>query len=47
MRDIEVIDCQIASSHLESLGAREVARSEFAALLRRYARREPRSVWTG
>jgi leucyl/phenylalanyl-tRNA---protein transferase len=47
VRNIEVIDCQIASSHLASLGAREVTRGEFAALLRRYARREPRGVWAG
>jgi leucyl/phenylalanyl-tRNA--protein transferase len=47
LRDIEVIDCQIASSHLASLGAREVTRGEFAALLRRYARREPHVRWTG
>jgi leucyl/phenylalanyl-tRNA---protein transferase len=46
-RDIELIDCQIASSHLASLGAREVARAEFAALLRRYARREPHGGWVG
>jgi leucyl/phenylalanyl-tRNA---protein transferase len=47
VRDIELIDCQISSSHLESLGARDVTRSEFAALLRRYARREPRGGWVG
>jgi leucyl/phenylalanyl-tRNA---protein transferase len=45
LRGIEVIDCQIASSHLASLGAREVTRNEFVALLRRYARREPRGSW--
>ena len=44
-RDIRVIDCQVASAHLATLGAREIARSEFAALLRRYARRAPRGSW--
>jgi leucyl/phenylalanyl-tRNA--protein transferase len=44
-RDIRVIDCQVASGHLASLGAREVSRSEFAALLRRYARRSPSARW--
>ena len=44
-RAIRLIDCQIASAHMASLGAREVARAEFAALLRRYARREPHASW--
>jgi len=44
-RDIQLIDCQVASAHLASLGAREIARSEFVALLRRYARRLPRGHW--
>jgi leucyl/phenylalanyl-tRNA--protein transferase len=44
-RDIRLIDCQVASSHLASLGAREVSRSHFAALLRRYARRTPSGSW--
>ncbi|MGO9424890.1 MAG: leucyl/phenylalanyl-tRNA--protein transferase [Steroidobacteraceae bacterium] len=44
-RDIHLIDCQIASPHLASLGAREVSRSEFAALLRRFARRGAISSW--
>jgi leucyl/phenylalanyl-tRNA--protein transferase len=44
-RDIQVIDCQVASEHLASLGAREVSRSEFVALLRRYARRSPSGSW--
>jgi leucyl/phenylalanyl-tRNA--protein transferase len=44
-RDIELIDCQVASGHLASLGAREVSRSEFVALLRRYARRSPSGSW--
>ena len=44
-RDIQLIDCQVASSHLASLGAREVSRGQFAALLRRYARRSPIGSW--
>jgi leucyl/phenylalanyl-tRNA--protein transferase len=44
-RDIRLIDCQVASEHLASLGAREIARSEFAAMLRRFARRTPRGSW--
>jgi len=44
-RDIHLIDCQIASAHLTSLGAREVSRSEFAVLLRRFARRGPNGSW--
>jgi leucyl/phenylalanyl-tRNA---protein transferase len=44
-RDIQLIDCQVASSHLASLGAREVLRSHFADLLRRFARRGPSGSW--
>jgi len=44
-RDIRLIDCQVASAHLASLGARELPRSGFVALLRRYARRAPRGSW--
>jgi leucyl/phenylalanyl-tRNA--protein transferase len=44
-RDIQLIDCQVASAHLASLGAREVSRTQFVALLRRYARRHPSGSW--
>jgi leucyl/phenylalanyl-tRNA---protein transferase len=44
-RDIRVIDCQVASSHLASLGAREVSRSAFLGLLKRHARRAPNDRW--
>jgi leucyl/phenylalanyl-tRNA--protein transferase len=44
--DIRLIDCQVASSHLAALGAREISRHEFVALLARHAMREPRSRWT-
>ena len=46
-RDIKVIDCQVASSHLAGLGAREVSRSQFVTLLRRYGRRAPCGSWCG
>ena len=45
-RDIQLVDCQVASAHLASLGAREVSRSQFVALLRLYARRIPSGRWT-
>jgi len=45
-RDIQLIDCQVASEHLASLGARELSRSQFVGLLRLYARRNPRGRWT-
>ena len=45
-RGIELIDCQVASSHLASLGAREVSRNEFVQILRRCARRVPSGPWT-
>ncbi len=44
-RDIRLIDCQVASSHLTSLGAREVSRAQFVALLKQHARRSPRGTW--
>ena len=44
-RDITLIDCQVASSHLASLGAREVSRREFVAMLRRHAHRGIMESW--
>jgi len=44
-REIQLIDCQVASNHLASLGAREVSRTQFVTLLRRYARRSPSGTW--
>ena len=44
-RDIHVIDCQVASGHLASMGAREVPRNDFVAVLRGHARRCPRESW--
>jgi len=45
-RDIQLIDCQVASTHLAGLGAREVSRSQFVGLLHQYARREPKGKWS-
>jgi leucyl/phenylalanyl-tRNA--protein transferase len=45
-RDIQVIDCQVASPHLAGLGAREVSRSQFVTQLHQYARREPTGKWS-
>ena len=46
-RDIRLIDCQVASAHLASLGAREIARTDFVELLRGHARRGPSENWAG
>lgn len=43
-RGIALIDCQMATRHLHSLGARAVPRDEFEALLARHARPVPR-LW--
>jgi leucyl/phenylalanyl-tRNA---protein transferase len=45
-KDIQLIDCQVASAHLARFGAREILRQEFVELLSRHATREPRSRWT-
>ena len=44
-RDIRIVDCQVASDHLASLGAREISRAAFTSLLGGLATREPRSRW--
>lgn len=45
-RGFEVVDCQMSTPHLASLGAREVPRSEFSALLDRCATVEtPTAKW--
>jgi leucyl/phenylalanyl-tRNA---protein transferase len=44
-RDIQLIDCQVASAHLAGLGAREVSRSQFIGLLHQYAKRDPKGKW--
>ncbi len=46
-RGIELIDCQVASAHLASLGAREIPRRAFIALLARLVHREPVGSWAG
>ncbi len=45
-RSIRLIDCQVASSHLSSLGARELPRGDFVALLKSHARRIAGGRWT-
>lgn len=40
-RGIHLIDCQVASSHLHSLGAREISRREFRTHLRRWVHPVP------
>ena len=40
-QDIAVIDCQLPSGHLVSLGSRVIPRPQFQSLLRQHARREP------
>lgn len=44
-RDIQLIDCQVTSAHLVTLGAREVSRKHFSALLQLHTRRTPCSTW--
>jgi len=42
---IDLVDCQIASAHLASLGSRQISRAEFRKLLRRYTQFPPPSGW--
>ena len=44
-RGIVLIDCQVSSAHLQSLGSRELPRSEFVKLLGQHA--SGASVWSG
>ncbi|HEX3848739.1 MAG TPA: leucyl/phenylalanyl-tRNA--protein transferase [Steroidobacteraceae bacterium] len=44
-RGIRVIDCQVASAHLASLGAREVSRLDFSTLLSRWVERAASGNW--
>lgn len=41
LHDIVVIDCQLPSQHLESLGSRAISRAEFQSLVREHASDEP------
>lgn len=45
-RGIELIDCQLASAHLRSLGSRPLPRAEFSALLARLIVGEKPQHWT-
>lgn len=40
---IAVIDCQLATRHLESLGSRSIARAQFQSLLREHIETAPRA----
>jgi len=40
-RDIRLIDCQVASAHLHSLGAREISRPAFIGHLKQWAALKP------
>ncbi len=44
-RSIKLIDCQVASPHLASLGAREMSRTEFIGALRLHAHRGKMESW--
>jgi len=44
-QDFGVIDCQMNTPHLASLGAREISRAEFAQLLDRHCERPAFSGW--
>lgn len=45
--DFELVDCQMSTGHLASMGAREVPRAAFVESLRRHVPREPvPSPWT-
>jgi leucyl/phenylalanyl-tRNA--protein transferase len=44
-RGIVVIDCQIASPHLQSLGSRSIPRSDFIALLAQHCRPHQPGSW--
>ena len=43
---IDLVDCQITSSHLSSLGSRQISRAEFHKLLRRYTQFPSPSGWS-
>ena len=42
---IDLVDCQIATTHLASLGSRQISRTEFLKLLRRYTQFPSPSDW--
>jgi len=46
--DFKIIDCQVTTNHLVSLGAREIPRTEFLKILREEAQAPDRqSTWAG
>ncbi|MBS0510385.1 MAG: leucyl/phenylalanyl-tRNA--protein transferase [Proteobacteria bacterium] len=47
LRDYAVIDCQMTTAHLQSLGAREISRAQFVTGLARWTREgEPPRRWS-
>lgn len=45
-RGVELIDCQLASQHLKSLGSRSLPRSEFLQLVREHAAVSVGDLWS-
>ena len=44
-RSVALIDCQMATQHLASLGARTMPRSQFLELMTQHCRSEPDFTW--
>lgn len=44
-RGFEIIDCQVHNPHLESLGAEEIARSDFLDTLNKATKQQPTGEW--
>ncbi|MBW3568060.1 MAG: leucyl/phenylalanyl-tRNA--protein transferase [Proteobacteria bacterium] len=44
-RDFVLLDCQVASAHLESLGSREISRHSFLELLEAHAQSNEAGYW--
>lgn len=42
---LRLIDCQMPTDHLHSLGARAIPRQEFAGYLRRHLDQPSRAIW--
>lgn len=46
--DFQLVDCQVSSAHLSSLGARDIPRDEFISYLDRYCHPcQPGTSWSG
>ena len=44
--DFQLIDCQVYSEHLETMGAREIARDEFESILQKFCVSEKTTSWS-